>query len=46
MAGPRELYPQPHMIHTQPVMKQAGVDAVLIEPVSDLGQANSEVSIF
>ena len=46
MARLRELYTHVHMIRTQSVMKQAGVDSVLIEPVSDLGQPDSEVSIF
>ena len=41
----RELNPKPDMIGTEPVMKQARVDAMALEPVSDLGQADCEIAI-
>ena len=45
MAGPCELYAQPDMIRAEPIMEPAGVDPVLMEPISDLGQTDGEVSI-
>jgi hypothetical protein len=41
----RELNPKPDMIGTEPVVQQARVNAMALEPVSDLGQADREIAI-
>jgi hypothetical protein len=46
MVGLRELNPHPDMIRTHPIMKQARVDAMALEPISDHGQADREVPII